>query len=232
MDHFNRIYATQAAGYQRMISAEDVEGNLLPAILNQVSLADRSVLDLGTGTGRLPIICRTESARFVALDRQQTMLVEQQRLRDELGGGWPLVLADMARLPFGSGSFDVLMAGWALGHTTEWFPESWLSRVAGVIDEMKRVLRTPGALIILETLGTGALQPAPPAPTLAAYYAWLEQQAGFTRTVIQTDYQFRSVEDAEQQMSFFFGQEMGALVRRNNWSRVPEWTGMWVRKYE
>jgi ubiquinone/menaquinone biosynthesis C-methylase UbiE len=232
MDHFNRIYSTQAAGYQRMISAEDVDGNLLPAILDQVSLAGRVVLDLGTGTGRLPIQCRTESARFVALDRQIAMLVEQQRLRDELGGRWPLVLGDMDRLPFKAGSFDVLMAGWALGHATEWYPESWLTRIAGVIGEMQRVLRRPGALIILETMGTGALQPAPPAPALAEYYAWLEQQAGFAHTVIQTDYQFSSVEDAEQQMSFFFGPEMGALVRRNNWSRVPEWTGMWIRNYE
>ncbi len=232
MDHFNHIYSTQAAGYQQMISAEDVDGHLLPAILGQVSLTGKKVLDLGTGTGRLPVLCRRESAHFVALDRQPAMLIEQRRLRDELNGQWPLVAGDIAELPFRTGSFDVLMAGWALGHTTEWYPEDWLRRVVGVIGEMQRVLRSPGTLIILETLGTGALQPAPPSPALAAYYTWLKEEAGFKRTEIQTDYQFASLEDAARQMSFFFGPEMGSLVRRRQWSRVPEWTGMWVGKYE
>lgn len=59
MDHFKQIYSTRAAAYHKMIQAEDVDGNLLPAIARRVALAGKRVLDLGSGSGRLSLpLCR------------------------------------------------------------------------------------------------------------------------------------------------------------------------------
>jgi hypothetical protein len=71
------------------------------------------------------------------------------------------------------------------------------------------------------------LTPAPPTPGLANYYAWLENEWGFSRQQIQTDYQFWDLDEAIELANFFFGAELADKVRENNWVRLPEWTGVW-----
>ncbi len=93
---------------------------------------------------------------------------------------------------------------------------------------MGRAAKPGGTLIIMETMGTGVQQPAPPNPALADY-AWLENEHGFTRQVIATDYDFGSVDRAAELCGFFFGAELAARVRANGSSRVPEFTGIWRR---
>ena len=102
--------------------------------------------------------------------------------------------------------------------------------MGSILEEMERVVVPGGTLIILETLSTGSLAPAPPTPGLAEYYRWLETEWDYTRRTIQTDYQFTSVEEAVARTEFFFGPQMGSLIRENNWTRLPEWTGLWLKR--
>jgi hypothetical protein len=97
---------------------------------------------------------------------------------------------------------------------------------------MHRVTALGGALIILETLTTGSLTPAPPSEGLAEYYAWLESEWGFARQTISTDYQFASVDEAVAYTEFFFGSELSDRIRECGWARLPEWTGVWSRNDE
>jgi hypothetical protein len=99
-----------------------------------------------------------------------------------------------------------------------------------VLEEMHRLAAPGGALIIMETLGTGSLTPAPPTEALGHYYAWLENDWGFSRQEIRTDYQFASVEEAVAKTKFFFGPELAQRIRQNGWSRLPEWTGVWGKQ--
>ena len=93
--------------------------------------------------------------------------------------------------------------------------------------EMKRVLRPGGTAVIFETLGTGSEEPNPPTETLAAYYAYLENEQGFSTTWIRTDYQFESVSEAGELAGFFFGDDLAAQVTANEWVILPECTGIW-----
>lgn len=229
MDHFKAIYQQQAAAYQRMIAAEDADRNLLPALQRLAPLQGSRLLDLGTGTGRIPQLCHHLTASIVGLDLHLAMLQENARQRQQLGGKWQLSAGDMMALPFAAASFDVVTAGWALGHFTGWYGEGWQAQASRVLAEMERVVVPAGTLIILETLGTGSLSPAPPNDALAAYYAWLEEEHGFQRTVIATDYRFDTVEEAVAATEFFFGRELSEQIRRQGWQRVPEWTGIWHR---
>jgi len=231
-DHFIEVYTSQAAAYHRMITAEDVDGNLLPALQRVAPLDGRRVLDLGSGTGRLPLMLHGLAAQVVALDRYHPMLVEQAKQRGLLGGDWPLVQADMRALPFPSGHFDLVTAGWALGHFTGWYPQDWKAQMGKVLEEMERVLVPGGALVILETLGTGTLTPTPPTADLAEYYTWLEDQWVFTRQEVRSDYQFASLDEAVAYTEFFFGAELAAKIRDNGWVRLPEWTGIWGKQIE
>jgi hypothetical protein len=95
---------------------------------------------------------------------------------------------------------------------------------------MHRLAAPGGALIIMETLTTGSLTPIPPTPGLAQYYTWLENEWGFTRQEIQTDYQFASVDEAVTKTEFFFGPALAEKIRVNGRSRLPEWTGVWGKR--
>ncbi len=229
MDHFQHIYAHEAATYQDLIAAEDVEGNLLPALQTIIPWQGQRILDIGSGTGRIPLLLHDKAATIIALDRYPTMLHEQSRQQEQVRATWPLVQGEMAQLPFGPAGFDVAIAGWAVGHLTAWSAGQWLPVAGRVVSEMARVTRPGGALIIIETLGTGRATPAAPNPALADYYAWLETDQGFNRLEISTDYRFNNLPEAIALTGFFFGPEMAERVRTRKWIRVPEWTGIWYK---
>lgn len=100
-----------------------------------------------------------------------------------------------------------------------------------MLAEMRRVLRPGGTAVILETLGTGRETPQPPTPALAELYAWLESEHEFTRQSLRTDYRFESLDEAEDIVRFFFGDELAAEVVANKWVKLPECTGLWWRHY-
>lgn len=227
MDHFHQIYASRAADYHAMIAPEDADGNLLKAIEAVTPLTGKRVLDLGTGTGRLPLLLAGRVKSLIGVDLHRAMLQENHRLKTE---DWGLVQADMRDLPFPDAAAEVVIAGWAIGHLRGWFPEDWQAQIGRVLREMRRVAAPGGVVIIMETLSTGAFAPAPPTPGLAEYYAWLENEWGFVRQTIRTDYQFAGVEEAVARTEFFFGAELAEKIRANGWARLPEWTGVWSKK--
>jgi ubiquinone/menaquinone biosynthesis C-methylase UbiE len=227
-DHFIQIYRSRGKTYHEMISFEDTDDNLRPALQSITPFTDQRVLDLGTGTGRLPLLF--PESEFIGLDLHENMLLENQANTREKSTY--LVQANMKSLPFDENCFDSVTAGWAIGHFTGWYPNDWREQVDLVLEQTVRVLKPSGWMIILETLSTGSLNPAPPNPSLANYYSWLENQWGFSSMVVQTDYQFETLEQAEWYSQFFFGEALAKLVRKNHWVRLPEWTGIWSKQFK
>lgn len=224
-NHFIQIYSRHSRSYHEMIGFEDADQNLRPALESLTPFDQQPILDLGTGTGRLPLLF--PELKFIGLDLHIHMLKEHQT--HFLQGG-SLVQADMRRLPFPERQFGIITAGWAIGHFMGWYPDDWKVRVAQVLANANRCLKPGGWFIIIETMSTGSHTPAPPTPALAEYYHWLETEWGFSRKVIQTDYQFESLDQAATYAQFFFGDDLGNLVRKNNWVRLPEWTGIWSKQ--
>jgi ubiquinone/menaquinone biosynthesis C-methylase UbiE len=229
MDHFKNIYAHRAEEYHRMIAVEDVDGNLDKALQAISPLEGIHLLDLGSGTGRIPLLVGNRTRALVALDLHFPMLCEQQKQRMLVNGSWHLLQADGRATPIASGWADLTTAGWMIGHLCSWYAEDWQHQIGLILREMLRVTRPQGKVVIIETMTTGSLTPAPPAPHLAVYYQWLQQTWGFSSQVIATDYQFDTVDQAVEYTEFFFGPDLAASIRKNGWARLPEWTGIWTR---
>ena len=97
---------------------------------------------------------------------------------------------------------------------------------------MLRLLRPGGTAIMLETLGTGNETPAPPNEGLAQFYAMLEDEYGFARTALRTDYQFESPAEGQALLRFFFGDELADRIVAEQLTILPECTGIWSRTLE
>ena len=79
MDHFEKIYASKAQEYHQLIIPEDVEGNFLPALRGIAPFEKAVLLDLGSGTGRIPLLVKDIVNKVIALDLNFPMLVEQEK---------------------------------------------------------------------------------------------------------------------------------------------------------
>jgi ubiquinone/menaquinone biosynthesis C-methylase UbiE len=99
------------------------------------------VLDCPTGFGRHALALAAAGYRVTGLDRSPTLLAEAERQRG--ANEWPrFVQGDYRELPFENASFDaVLNLFSSLGYLGP-------DRDAGVLRELRRVLRPGGALIV------------------------------------------------------------------------------------
>lgn len=227
-DHFKRIYANQAGQYDAMVSREDYQGNILPALETIRSLSGLDVVELGAGTGRVTRLLAPVVKHIRAFDQSAHMLeIAQATLAAAGYTNCELHAAENSALPVPDSSADLVIAGWSLGHATGWFPEGWRDHIRAALLEMARVSKPDGTLIILETMGTGKETPAPPNQVLADYYAMLESEYGFGYKWIRTDYRFESVLEGEQLTRFFFGDELADWIVTEELQILPECTGIW-----
>lgn len=227
-DPFKRIYATDAARYDRLVSREDQRGKLFEALMDICPYAGLTCADIGAGTGRLTRQLALLAQRVYGFDIAPHMLSEAQASLGQSGlVNWHLAQADNLALPLPTNSVDFAVEGWSFGHTRAWHPAEWRERITRMIDEMRRILRPGGTLLLIETMGTNVRQPQPPNDELAELYAWWEETFGLEYRWIRTDYQFESLDEADELLRFFFGDDMADAVQDTGKVIVPECTGLW-----
>ncbi len=225
MPDYREIYQNQVSQYDLMVSREDYQGNLLPALSAIRPLTGLDVVELGAGTGRLTTQIAPLAGSLTAFDLSVPMLA----LLREKASGVPLAAADNRALPLADAAADVAIAGWSIAHSVEWYPHTWREETGKALAEIFRILRPNGTAIILETLGTGNETPAPPNEGLAQFYEILENEYGFTLTTLRTDYQFESPAEGQALLRFFFGDELADRIVAEQLTILPECTGIWSR---
>lgn len=104
------------------------------------------VLDVATGTGRLPLALLGERFRgkIIGLDLSQGMLRQARRKLRPYGDQVCLIRKDAGHLPFGEDTFDAVTCVESL----EFMPEP-----LGVLSEMLRVLAPGGVLFVTNRVG-------------------------------------------------------------------------------
>ncbi len=153
--HFSRAASAydEAAVLQRAVAAH------LDERLDLVTLRPERVLDVGAGTGILTekMLSRYPRAEVVAVDLSESML---RHARGKLAGraGWwarlrghcpaHLVVADAHQLPFGDGSFDLIVSNLML---------QWCDDLDAVFTELRRLLR-PEGLLLFTSFGPDTLK--------------------------------------------------------------------------
>jgi len=191
------------------------------------------VLELGAGTGRVTRLLAPHVQKIFALDNSLPMLqVAHQSLNCAGNYNTWLAVADHRHLPVKSAMADLVISGWSICYLVnpglkEPYPD-WQESLSKAISEMERILQPNGAIMIIETLGTGFESPHPP-DHLVDYYEWLAGR-GFSSTWVRTDYRFHSLEEAIDLTRFFFGKALAQEVIEKEWIILPECTGIWWKK--
>lgn len=228
-DEQARIYQTRAREYDALISAEDVDGNLIRELERVAPFDGLTLADVGAGTGRVARLAGRRTAHVHLVERAAPMLeVAEERLREAGIDRASFHVADARAMPLETSSVDVAIAGWVFGHFRLWMPDGWREEVGDAVAEMDRVVRPGGTIVILETLGTGHEEPRVH-PALDEYFAELEAAHGFAREWIRTDYEFCDVATAASTCGAFFGDAMAQTIREREWARVPECTAIFSR---
>ncbi len=118
--------------------------------LQELSAAEHPlILDVATGTGRLPLALLRRGYRgsIIGLDLSPGMLGQARAKLRPYGGQVGLIRQDASRLPFGDAAFDAVTCLEAL----EFFP-----RPREALAEMVRVLAPSGVLFVSNRVGREA----------------------------------------------------------------------------
>ena len=226
MSKEDHIYLHEADRYEELVSHEDADGRVLPAIERIVSLAGKDVVEVGAGTGRLTLQLAPRVRSLTVFDGSAAMLqVAEKKLRNAGFTNWKIETASNQSLPTRNNVADVVISGWSVCYAYADNPGTEKESLDKVLTELQRVLRPGGTIILLENMGTGFESPNPP-PHLLPYFQDLES-FGFQHEIFRTDFQFDSPQHADQLSRFFFGDELADRIVEKGWSRVPECTGMW-----
>lgn len=231
------IYKTEGDKYEALIAREDYQGNILKALTEIADLENwhvepvetRLVLDLGAGTGRLTCLLAPIVDSIHAFDISEEMLrVCREKLSKTNLTNWKIDVADHRQLPIDDNSANLVVSGWSVSYLAVWNKETWRRELEKWLGEMKRVLTANSYIVLFESLGTGNESPIK-LEHLKDFYIWLDE-VGFQNKIIRTDYKFESLQEAEELSRFFFGDELGDKVVKNNWVILPECTGVWWLK--
>lgn len=220
------VYAAHADQYEQLVQREDYQGNILSAIESYCPLDGLDVVELGAGTGRLTRLLAPRVRSIWAFDASAHMLEVARKSMGKTGlTNWETGVADHRNIPVQDSSADLVISGWSFCYLAVWGGADWQSALQNGLNEIQRILRPGGKILIIESLGTGTESPRPP-EHLGAYFDWLTE-SGFERGWTRSDYRFESLEEAVELSTFFFGEEMGQQVREKDWVILPECTGIW-----
>ena len=226
MPELKQIYQSEAEQYQALVGREDYENHLLPAILSIEPLEGKTVIELGAGTGRVSCLIAPQCKTLVSADISHHMLsLGKQYLSSTKDTNWHLSLGSHWSLPFSSRSADVVIAGWSFCYAALDAGEAWQAALEKGLNEVWRVLRPGGKLILIESLGTGYETPHTP-PVLVEYLDYLNTH-GFESQWIRTDYRFRDLDETKALTTFFFGEDPLPMWETPQGVIVPECTGLW-----
>ncbi|HWC39162.1 MAG TPA: class I SAM-dependent methyltransferase [Acidimicrobiales bacterium] len=110
-----------------------------------ISLVERSIVDLGAGTGATSRALQAAHSRPIALDLSVSMLAHGQASRP------PAVAGDMTTLPLATASVGGAVAAFALSHVED---------PGAVLAEARRVTEPGGPVIVGGFAATGSRHPA------------------------------------------------------------------------
>ncbi|MDH3731309.1 MAG: class I SAM-dependent methyltransferase [Acidimicrobiia bacterium] len=147
------------------------------------------VADIGAGDGYTACHLETAERRVIAVEPDAGMIRHDQPRR------WLQGVA--AALPLDDNSLDAAYATWAYFFARDWDPTPGLG-------ELHRTVRRGGPLLIVDNLGDDEFSSLTDRDMAADTVFWSAN--GFETSIIDTAFEFETIEDARRLLGFYFGE--------------------------
>lgn len=227
MPSMYKIYQKNSFEYDELVNNEDYNGNLNRYLLDNFNFNNKSVIELGAGTGRVSKVYAEFAKKVFLYDRSKHMLEKaNENLRDILTPIEYGVL-DNNEIHKIKTKADIVIEGWSFGHTVIDNQENLFESVKKLVNDCIKIASDNGIIIFIETLGTNSKTPKAPDINLAKFYSLLENEYNFNRTVLETDYKFKSNQEAKRISGFFFGNNFLNNLSFEEEGIIKEYTGVW-----
>jgi SAM-dependent methyltransferase len=230
MPSMQEIYQKYSYEYDELISHEDYNNNLKIWLESNIDFNQKKVLEYGAGTGRITKLYIDKVNHAYCLDRSSHMLERCKDNLNDFNHKITYTLSDNDQAINGTTLFDIIIEGWSFGHTIIENKNNMKACIKKIISNCESMLDANGSMVFIETLGSNVEFAEAPSDNLNLFYSTLENEYGFKRDVIRTDYRFKDVDEAFRIFSFFFGYEMGNKIKNKVEPIVKEFTGIWYKK--
>jgi ubiquinone/menaquinone biosynthesis C-methylase UbiE len=221
------IYDNHSFEYDELVRFEDHKKNLPRTLHSLFDFNNKSVIELGVGTGRLTRQYVRQARRISVFDRSEHMLDKARINLESYKDKIDYAICDNNDISTIDKKADFVLEGWSFGHTVFDFIDNAEDKIDEMVSSTMAMLNPGGTVIFLETLGTDTETAQAPADFLYNFYSRLEKKHFFKRVEISTDYKFETVEEASRISGFFFGPEMGENIRKKGSPIIKEYTGLW-----
>lgn len=228
MPEMMEIYKQHADQYDTLVNAEDYQHNLTHFLQKLIDWKDLCVYEAGIGTGRVTRNFIDQCCIVHGFDRERHMLNQCKKNLSQYEDKLHLEVAENTSLPILPSLADIFIEGWSFGHTMGENRDRIPEVTQQILSSLKQTLKPDSPIIIIETLGTHTCSPGVDSASLNAFYAILENQHGFQRHTLRTDYSFTNWQHAAETMGFFFGDAMGRDIAEKKLDVIREYTGVWV----
>ena len=186
------LYTKHVHLCDEMIQGEDFQGNLFTALDGIHPIMQSVIAELGAGMGRITLQLDPYSRAIHAFDLTPAMLARAyQKIKMFKQRNWFLGVADSRNLHLPSAFADIAVEGWSIAQIMAWHMDTWQTEVDRVLDEMMRIVRPGGTVVVIENLGTGETTPCPP-ERFIPLYEHFEQKWRMSMTWIRTDPRYPS----------------------------------------
>ncbi len=176
-------------------AAMDRQGRVVSA-LDELLPEDGTVLDIGAGDGFTAEALTTSRRAVFAMEPARAMVDSRRSLC------W--VCGEAEALPYRAARFRAAYATWAF-----FFPS--MHAIDTGIAEMERVVGPGGSLAIVNNLGDDGFCRLSPRNIAEPPEPFIER--GFALDVVETAFEFDTVDDARRLLGFYFGDQGRARAR-------------------
>lgn len=201
----SQIYSEQADVYEQFSQAEDFDGLVFNALKPIVQ--NKTVLDLGCGTGKYLSLLAPYAKEIIGLDAAEDQL-RVSREKTSQYNNVTLLAGDITEVDLSQYSFDVIIACWVLPTIRN--KDKRLQSINRVMQQL-----TPnGAFYAVENDSSGFFEKIRNRiPQSTSYNTWLEQEAGFTLFKdFKSRFVFKDAKTAKLVFAKIWGSEVASYI--------------------
>jgi len=224
------IYQNYSFEYDELVANEDYLNHIPEYLMNRIDFRGKTVLEFGTGTGRMTRMYAGLADKVFCYDGSSHMLEKAAENLAVFGGKAEFSLCDNLNIDSIALTADIVIQGWSFGHTVSDNADRLEETVDKLVADCGDRLASGGSILFFESLGTNTEEAVAPNEDLNKFFLLLEDKYDFKRTVLRTDYKFKSNGEAMRIMGFFFGEELGRNLKFIGEGIIREFTGVWHLK--